>query len=78
MNSTPADAGNVVQQPDPELLRRFEAERDAAIEGQKHAQEKIRAGEEKVRRANQELLEHQRETDRKLCEMGLLPESECH
>lgn len=70
-------AGEVVQQPDPELLRRFEAERNAAAEDQRRAAEQIRRGEAMIRDAEQERRAAQRETDRKLCEMGALPPDAC-
>ena len=73
----PATAGNVKQQPDPELLKRFEAERDAARAGQQRAQERIRVGEEKIRQADEMERQAHEEAVRELCKIGALPASEC-
>jgi len=74
---SPVTAGNVNQQPDPELLRKFEAERDGARadklraqEKQKRAEDKIQQGEAKKHRALSDL-------DAELCRLGALPASEC-
>ena len=72
-----ATAANVKQQVDPELLKRFEAERDAARADRLAAEEKIKRAEENLRQLDQERREMQAETDRKLCEMGALPASYC-
>ena len=72
-----AQAADVVQQPNPELLRRFEAERDAAREDQRRAEELRRQGEEKIRRAEEMRREAQQDSRRELCQMGLLSASEC-
>ena len=78
MNVQIATAGNVVEKPDPELLKKFEAERDAARAGQQRAWERIKRGEEMIREAQEERRKMQAETDRKLCEMGALPPEFCH
>ena len=72
-----AQAADVVQQPNPELLRRFEAERDTAIRDRQKAEEKIREGEAMVRRAEEQRRAIQQETDRELCRQGLLPANLC-
>lgn len=77
MTMQSATAGNVVEKPDPELLKRFEAERDAAREGQQRARERIARGEEMIREAEQEMQEAHEEAVRELCAIGALPASDC-
>jgi hypothetical protein len=74
---TPAAAGNVSQQPDPELLRRFEAERDAAREDQRRADDLRKQGEEKIQRAKQMRQQSDEKAIRELCAIGALPASDC-
>lgn len=76
--ATTASAGNIVEKPDPELLKRFVAELQSAQDGQARAEEKIKSGEEKIRRAEQDEAAQNQETIRKLCDMQLLPARECH
>ena len=72
-----ATAANVKQQPDPELLKRLEAERDEARQDRLAAEEKIKRANEGLRQIERERKEMQAETDRKLCEMGALPAQYC-
>lgn len=72
-----ATAGNVTQQPDPELLKRFEAERDAADADLRRAEELRKNGEEKIRRGKEMQQQAHEEAVRELCAIGALPASEC-
>lgn len=72
-----ATAGNVTQQPNPELLRRFEAERDAAQAVKQAAQEKQKRADEKIQRAETKKKQVLSELDAELCRIGALPASEC-
>jgi len=72
-----ATAGNVTQQPDPELLRKFEAERDGARADKVRAQEKQKHGEERIRRAQEKQRQTEQETNAELCRLGALPASYC-
>lgn len=77
MSFSPVFAGNVVTKPDPDLLRKFEAERDAAQADVQRAQELKKQGEEKIQRARERQKEVEKETDMELCRLGLLPASKC-
>lgn len=72
-----ATAANVKQQPDPELLKRLEAERDKARADKQAAEEKIKRGQEKVRRAQQLEEEQTERIQRELCAQGMLPSHMC-
>jgi len=72
-----ATAGNVSQQPDPELLRKFEAERDAARADKVRAQEKQKEADAEIRRADEEQRRIEAETNAELCRLGALPASYC-
>jgi len=73
----PAEAGNIDTQPDPELLKRFEAERDAAAAAKQQAQEKQKRADEKIQRAQEKQRQAHEEAVRELCAIGALPASEC-
>ena len=70
-------AGNVTQQPNPELLRQFEAERDAAQADLDRAAALRKSGEEKIHRADEKQRKLEEETSRELCRLGVLPAAEC-
>lgn len=72
-----AAAGNVTQQTNPELLRKFEAERDAAEADLLRAEELRREGEEQIRRGKEKQRKAHEEAVRELCRIGALPASEC-
>ena len=72
-----ANAGNVSTSPDPELLKRFEAERDAAEADLRRAEELRKSGEAKVRQGEEMQQRALSELDAELCRMGALPASEC-
>ncbi|WP_413207492.1 hypothetical protein [Rhodospirillum sp. A1_3_36] len=72
-----ARAGDVVQKPNPELLKRFEDERDAAAVDRQKAEEKVRRGEEKVREAEQMRKDAHNEAVAELCRKNLLPLDTC-
>ena len=72
-----ARAGDVTQQPDPELLKRFEAEKDAAQADRQRAEELRRQGEEKIQRGEAKQKQALDSLDAELCRMGALPPSEC-
>jgi len=76
-NPTPVNAGNISTQPDPELLQRFEAERDAADADLKRAAELRKSGEEKIRRAEEMQRQLEAESNAELCRLGVLPASQC-
>ena len=77
MAIAPAVAGNVTQHPDPETLRRFEEERDAAKRDKQQAEDKIQQGESQVRRGQAKQKQALDSLDAELCRMGALPPSEC-
>jgi len=77
MTTSPATAGNIETKPDPELLKRFEAERNAADADLKRAEELRKSGEEKIRRGEEMQRRALRELDAELCAIGALPASEC-
>jgi len=77
MTIAPASAGNVTQQPDPELLRKFEAERDTARADKVRAQEKQRRGDDKIQQGEAKKQRALSELDAELCRVGALPPSEC-
>ena len=71
------NAANVKQQPDPELLKRFEAEQEAARQDRQAAEDKIKEAEAGLRQVEQDREDMQADSNRKLCEMGALPASYC-
>lgn len=77
MTTAPATAGNVTNKPDPELLRKFEAERDAARADKLRGQKMQREADEEIRRAKEEQRQTHEEAVRELCAIGALPASEC-
>ena len=77
MNLQPASAGNVVEKPDPELLKKFEAELEAARAGQQQARERIARGEEMIKEADEMERRAAEEADAELCRLGVLPASRC-
>lgn len=77
MNAQTASAGNVVEKPDPELLKKFEAELEAARAGQQQAREQIKRGEEKIKRAQEMRRQSDEKAIRELCAIGALPASDC-
>lgn len=77
LSATQANAGNVTQQPDPELLRKFEAERDAAEAQRKQAEELRKQGDAKVQQGQAKQERALDALDAELCSMGALPASEC-
>ena len=74
---TSARAGDVTQQPDPDLLKRFEAEKEAAQADQRRAEDMRQQGEEKIKRGQDMQREAAEEADRELCRQGLLPANLC-
>ncbi len=72
-----ANAGNVKQKPDPELLEKFEAERDAANADLRRARELQKQGERLIQEADEEERQAHEEAVRELCAVGALPASEC-
>jgi len=77
MAIVPATAGNITTKPDPELLRRFEAERDSAEADLRRATELRKSGEEKIYRGKEMQRQAHEEAMRELCAIGALPASEC-
>jgi len=77
MSLHPASAGNVSTQPDPELLKRFEAERDAAQADLQRARNLREEGEAMIREADEADRKAHAEAVRELCALGALPASEC-
>ena len=77
MTVQPAGAGNVVEKPDPELLKKFEAERDAAAADLQRAQKLRDEGDALIREADEADRKAHEETVRELCAIGALPASEC-
>jgi len=73
----PAAAGNVSTSPDPELLKRFEAERDAAEADLQRAEALRKSGEAKIRRADEMERQAHEEAVSELCKIGALPASAC-
>ncbi len=74
---TPASAGSVDRKPDPELLRRLEAERDQAREDRQRAEALRKQGAEKIRRGKEMQKEAHEDAKAELCRIGALPASEC-
>jgi len=72
-----AAAADINTKPDPELLKRFEAERDAAEADLRRAKELRKSGEEKIRQADEMERQAHEEAVRELCAIGALPASEC-
>ena len=77
MNVQPTSAGNVVEKPDPELLKKFEAELEAARADKLRAQELRRQGDEKIRQADEMRRQSDEKAIRELCAIGALPASDC-
>ena len=77
MAADTATAGNVTQQPDPELLRKFEAERDAARADKVRGQQMQREAEEEISRAKEDQRQSHEQAVKELCAIGALPSSEC-
>jgi len=77
MTIGPAGAGNVTTSPDPELLKRFEAERDAAEADLRRAEELRKSANERRARSEKKRQEAAAEADAELCRLGVLPASRC-
>lgn len=77
ISSAVASAADISTSPDPELLKRFEAERDAAAADLRRAEELRKSGEEKIRRGKEMQQQAAEEADAELCRLGVLPASRC-
>jgi len=74
---SPVNAGNISTQPDPELLKRFEAERDAADADLRRAAELRKSAKERRARADAKQRQLEADSNAELCRLGVLSASQC-
>lgn len=77
MTVLPVVAGTVSQQPDPEVLRQFEAEQKAAQEQQQEGRKKVQQGQEEIDAADRKQRQLEADSNAELCSLGALPPSMC-